>query len=69
MAKSEIQKIEKQIYDLNLKLIALRKSTLSQEAIPNYTFSTQSCETNLIDLFGQNDKLLLIHNMGQACRY
>lgn len=35
----------------------------------NYTFDTLGGKTSLSELFGDHDQLLVIHNMGQACRY
>ena len=69
MADSEIQALEQQIFELNMKLVELRKNSSSDEEVPNYTFQTQSGDTSLLELFGDNDKLLVIHNMGQGCRY
>jgi predicted dithiol-disulfide oxidoreductase (DUF899 family) len=37
--------------------------------VRNYTFTTIDGETSLLDMFGGKDRLLLIHNMGQGCRY
>lgn len=68
MSDTEIQALEQQIFELNMKLVALRKSGSNIE-VPNYTFRTQGGDVTLRDLFGENDKLLIIHNMGQACRY
>jgi predicted dithiol-disulfide oxidoreductase (DUF899 family) len=64
----EIRQIEQQIYELNQKLTELRKASHLQK-VPNYTFKTLEGETALLELFGENDKLLMIHNMGQGCRY
>ncbi len=69
MADSEIQALEAQIYELNIKLVELRKGSGSDEEVPNYSFQTQNGDTTLLELFGDRDKLLLIHNMGQGCRY
>ncbi|MBC8374559.1 MAG: DUF899 family protein [FCB group bacterium] len=65
---NEIKDIEMQIYELNEKLTALRKSNPTTK-VPNYTFNTVEGEITLLELFGENDKLLMIHNMGQGCRY
>ncbi len=65
---SEIQDLEKQLYELTTKLNALRKSAPASP-VENYSFATQDGETTLLDLFGSNDRLLVIHNMGQGCRY
>lgn len=64
----EIMALERQIYELTEKLNALRKESQPIE-VPNYSFETQQGESTLLELFGGNDKLLLIHNMGQGCRY
>ncbi len=64
----EIRAIEKQLYELTAKLNELRKTSAGVE-VPNYTFSTLDGDVTLLDLFGDNDRLLLIHNMGQGCRY
>lgn len=64
----EIQKIEKQLYELTMQLNQLRKANVGDE-VPNYTFATQDGDVTLLELFGENDQLLVIHNMGQGCRY
>ena len=65
---TEIIELEQQIFELTTKLQELRKSN-SGEVVANYVFDTQAGETNLLELFGDHDRLLAIHNMGQACRY
>ncbi|MCP4302132.1 MAG: DUF899 domain-containing protein [Gammaproteobacteria bacterium] len=64
----EISKIENQIFELTTKLNELRK-TNSGDEVQNYRFSTLDGEVTLLDMFGENDHLLVIHNMGQGCRY
>ena len=64
----EISKIEKQLLELTMKLNELRKSNPGND-VGNYTFSTWDGDVTLLDLFGESDRLLLIHNMGQGCRY
>lgn len=64
----DISGIEKQIFELTKKLNELRKSSPGNE-VQNYPFSTQDGDTTLLDMFGEHDRLLLIHNMGQGCRY
>jgi len=51
-----------------MKLNELRK-TNSGDEVQNYTFSTLDGEVTLLDMFGENDRLLVIHNMGHGCRY
>ncbi len=68
MASTEIASIERQIFELTAQLNDLRKANKG-DVVPNYTFATQEGEISLMDMFGDRDKLLLIHNMGQGCRY
>ena len=65
---NEIKDIEQQIYALNTRLTELRRASKSTP-VPNYIFQTMEGEVSLLELFGDNDKLLMIHNMGQGCRY
>jgi predicted dithiol-disulfide oxidoreductase (DUF899 family) len=64
----EIQALEKQLYELTTRLNELRKTSAGAK-VPAYTFSTLDGEVTLLELFGDHDRLLLIHNMGQGCRY
>ena len=65
---TEIAELEKRIGDLINKLGTLRKASVGQP-VPNYTFATTDGQTTLRDLFGPRSKLLVIHNMGQGCRF
>lgn len=65
---AEIAELERQIYELNGRLQALRKTHTGPE-VPNYAFSTLSGQVSLLNLFGDRDRLLAIHNMGHGCRY
>ncbi|SHG19654.1 Predicted dithiol-disulfide oxidoreductase, DUF899 family [Microbulbifer donghaiensis] len=63
-----IQQTEKQIFELMQKLSELRKQHRG-DAVPNYTFKSLDGEVSLLELFADRERLLLIHNMGQGCRY
>ncbi|SEA48201.1 DUF899 family protein [Microbulbifer marinus] len=63
-----IQQTEKQIFALMQKLNELRKQHRG-DAVQNYTFASLAGEVTLLDLFAGRERLLLIHNMGQGCRY
>ena len=65
---SEINKIETQIFELTNQLAKLRSENLGNE-VNNYVFKTLGGQITLLELFADQDKLLLIHNMGQGCRY
>jgi predicted dithiol-disulfide oxidoreductase (DUF899 family) len=65
---AEIIKIEGQIFELTKQLAQLRAENPGDK-IKNYSFETLNGQTTLLDLFGDQDKLLVIHNMGQGCRY
>lgn len=64
----EIAALERRIGEQIEQLRQLRKAHVAQP-VPNYAFATMDGETTLRDLFGERDKLLVIHNMGQGCRY
>ena len=68
MPNNEIRDIEQKIHTLMERLAKLQQSNRGNEVI-KYSFSTIEGEINLLDLFGEKDKLLLIHNMGQGCRH
>ena len=65
---TKIAALEQRIGGLIDELRTLRKASAG-EPVPNYTFATTDGETTLRDLFGPREKLLVIHNMGQGCRY
>lgn len=67
-ARAEIDSLSAQIYELTTRLHALQKAHPGT-GIPNYSFETQHGPTTLLDLFGDQDTLMLIHNMGQGCRW
>jgi len=68
MSESNVQELEYKIYELSQQLNEARKQTPGTE-VTDYTFETNQGQVSLAALFGQSDKLLVIHNMGQACRY
>ena len=68
MNDNEITELEQQIYEQIKKLNELR-SAHRGEKVRNYRFSTLEGNTSLLDLFGKQTRLLVIHNMGQGCRY
>lgn len=65
---SEISKLEHEIFELTTKLNKLRAQCEGQE-VKNYTLQTLNGAVSLLDLFAEREQLLLIHNMGQGCRY
>jgi len=68
MSWQEIKKIEKEISEQVVKLESLRKQA-SAVPVKNYTFQTPGGKISLLDMFGKKDKLIVIHNMGQGCRF
>ncbi len=68
MANTKIQELEHEIFELTAKLNNLRKSSGGDE-VQNYSFATINGKTDLLSMFGGKSTMLLIHNMGQGCRY
>ena len=68
LSQERIEAIERQIGELTSELGTLRKAS-EGDAVRNYEFETGAGKTTLFDLFADKDRLLVIHNMGQGCRY
>jgi len=64
----EADKLEAELMEKALRLAALRKAATTVE-VKDYVFQTLDGEVRLSELFAGRDNLLLIHNMGQGCRY
>ncbi|MCB0825968.1 MAG: DUF899 family protein [Armatimonadetes bacterium] len=65
---SRIKELETQIYQLKEELSQLRREN-EGEVVADATFMTADGEVSLSDLFGDKDRLILIHNMGHTCSY
>jgi len=68
MANQDIAALEAQIFELTQQLNQLRDAHIG-EVVCDYSFASQAGEVRLSELFGDQDTLLMIHNMGQGCRY
>ena len=68
MANKKIIQLEQQIAELTAELHELQRSE-SGTPVSDYTFATTGGTVTLSGLFGDHDQLLVIHNMGQGCRY
>ncbi len=68
MADQDIAALEAKIFELVQQLNRLQQANRGPE-VRNYSFATLTGQTTLMELFAGQDQLLLIHNMGQACRY
>ena len=65
---TEAEKLEFEIMQKAQQLAALRRKE-ADVAVTDYPFQTLDGSTSLSGLFGGRERLLVIHNMGQACRY
>ena len=68
MSQVEIQALYEEISESIGKLNELLASTEPEE-VTNHVFETENGTITLSDLFGNKDKLFVIHNMGEGCRY
>lgn len=68
MSQNDIKALEREIYTLTEKLNSLKASAPSVE-VQNHTFEGLEGKITLKEMFGNKDKLLVVHNMGQGCRY
>ena len=65
---TEAEKLEFEIFEKTQQLAQLRRKEAKID-VADYRFRTDSGETTLSALFGERQRLLVIHNMGQGCRY
>jgi predicted dithiol-disulfide oxidoreductase (DUF899 family) len=65
---SEADRLEQEIMEKAQTLAALRKAE-PPAPVGDYSFQTLGGETSLSALFAGRDRMIVIHNMGQACRY
>jgi len=63
-----IQSLEQEIMKMTEKLAGLKKAAPLLE-VKNYPLRDLNGDTSLQELFAGKDKLFVIHNMGQGCRY
>jgi predicted dithiol-disulfide oxidoreductase (DUF899 family) len=63
-----VEDLQKQIFELMIKLREAQAEVEGQR-VPDYEFETCQGQVKLSELFGSHQRLLLIHNMGQGCRY
>ncbi len=68
MTNAGIIELEQRIGELIAELNAARKVNPGVP-VRNYTFATLDGAVTMQDLFAGKDRLLMIHNMGQGCRY
>lgn len=61
-------KLELEIMEKAQELAALRQAEAAAE-VQDHVFDSLDGQVSLTDLFAGRDKLLMIHNMGQGCRY
>ena len=68
---TEADKLELEIMEKAQELAALRsaEAEAAAEEVQDYVFESLNGQVSLTDLFAGRDKLLMIHNMGQGCRY
>ncbi len=65
---TDAERLELEIMEKSQELAALRQAEDGVE-VEDYTFRTLDGEVRLSSLFGGRERLLMIHNMGQGCRY
>ncbi len=65
----QAEELEKQLLEDKKKLTELRRQ-IPDEEIKDYSFNSINGTTiNLSELFGDNNDLIVIHNMGKSCPY
>lgn len=65
---TEIQKLEQEIQEKQQALAAMKRAQ-PREPVEDYELKTTDGPVRLSDLFGEQDDLILVHNMGRGCSY
>lgn len=65
---NDAEKLEREIMEKAQQLAALRREEPDVD-VEDYSFQTVDGDVRLSKLFGGRECLLVIHNMGQGCRY
>ncbi len=68
MNSEALIKLEKRYFELGQELAEARRA-VEPESVSDHEFQTPDGPVSLSSLFGQQDDLIVIHNMGEACRY
>lgn len=69
MITPEIEALEKELLEKQQQLADLKKE-MPRQPVENYPFDNWSgTKSTLADFFGDHKYLVLIHNMGQKCKY
>ena len=64
----EVDRLERSIFRQKA-LLERKRRALPPEEVPNYVFDGhEGKSSSLFDAFGTKDDLIVIHNMGKACR-
>jgi predicted dithiol-disulfide oxidoreductase (DUF899 family) len=64
----QISDLEKSIKEKKKELANLRRDLPPAES-KDYIFNTNGGDVRLSDLFGDNEELILVSNMGKSCKY
>lgn len=65
---TEAEQLEYEIMQKSARLAELRRGEEPKQ-VSDYAFTTSAGQVSLSEMFGDRDRLLVIHNMGQGCRY
>ena len=65
---TKAQRIEERIMELSGQLAALRNAETGSE-VPDYELQTTEGDVQLSQFFAGQERMLVIHNMGDACRF
>jgi predicted dithiol-disulfide oxidoreductase (DUF899 family) len=69
-ANREVFSLEQEIIELQTRLDQLRQRTVRGSLVTDYELTSwEGVATPLSSLFGSNNQLILIHNMGMSCSY
>ncbi len=65
---TKLAEYRKKISAIRTEMLSLQ-ATIDCQEVEDYTFQTAEGEVRLRELFGENEQLFIIHNMGSSCPY
>ncbi|WP_053366392.1 DUF899 family protein [Bacillus sp. FJAT-27245] len=69
IVQAQIEELQNEIIEKKKQLNELKKS-VPEKLVENYMFQVSNgCTTSLLELFGDKNELIVVHNMGKGCSY
>ena len=67
--EQQMTALHEEINQKRQKMVELLKQKINNESVNDYELKSKSGSVKLSELFGDQDDLIVIHNMGKDCQY